>query len=487
MNPTQIFILLIAYFGLLFVISYITGKSDSNEAFFKANSNSPWYLVAFGMVGASLSGVTFISVPGWVGQTSFTYLQVVIGYFFGYLVVAYILLPIYYKLRLPSIYSYLSERFNPSTQKVGAFYFLISRVIGASFRLYLVALVLHTYLFEPLGIPLEATVILSVALIYAYTFRGGIRTIVITDSLQTFLMLLSVGLSIYLILDELNFSVSQYLSSASFESMSQVWVTEDFGRGDFFLKSLIGGMFITISMTGLDQDMMQKNLTCKNLKEAQKNMLVFSTVLVIVTTLFIFLGALLYSYAEVMGIGIPTQNGVTRTDLLFPEIALKGNLGILVSISFFLGLIAAAYSSADSALTSLTTSICFDFLDVANDNSRATIQKRKWIHLGVAILLILVIIAFSYWVDQNVIDSLLTVAGYTYGPLLGLFAFGLFTSHQIKGNRVFPITIASVILITLTANLPSDFLGNYKPGYELLPLNGTITFSLLYLFRSRTS
>ena len=487
MNPTQIFILLIAYFGLLFVISYITGKSDSNEAFFRANSNSPWYLVAFGMVGASLSGVTFISVPGWVGQTSFTYLQVVIGYFFGYLVVAYILLPIYYKLRLPSIYSYLSERFNPSTQKVGAFYFLISRVIGASFRLYLVALVLHTYLFEPLGVPLEVTVILSVGLIYAYTFRGGIRTIVITDSLQTFLMLLSVGLSIYLILDELNFSVSQYLSSASFESMSQVWVTEDFGRGDFFLKSLIGGMFITISMTGLDQDMMQKNLSCKNLKEAQKNMLVFSTVLVIVTTLFIFLGALLYSYAEVMGIGIPTQNGVTRTDLLFPEIALKGNLGILVSISFFLGLIAAAYSSADSALTSLTTSICFDFLDVANDNSRATIQKRKWIHLGVAILLILVIIAFSYWVDQNVIDSLLTVAGYTYGPLLGLFAFGLFTSHQIKGNRVFPITIASVILITLTANLPSDFLGNYKLGYELLPLNGTITFSLLYLFRSRTS
>ena len=487
MNPTQIFILLIAYFGLLFVISYLTGKSDSNETFFKANSNSPWYLVAFGMVGASLSGVTFISVPGWVGQTSFTYLQVVIGYFFGYLVVAYILLPIYYKLRLPSIYSYLSERFNPSTQKVGAFYFLISRVIGASFRLYLVALVLHTYLFEPLGVPLEVTVILSVGLIYAYTFRGGIRTIVITDSLQTFLMLLSVGLSIYLILDELNFSVSQYLSSASFESMSQVWVTEDFGRGDFFLKSLIGGMFITISMTGLDQDMMQKNLTCKNLKEAQKNMLVFSTVLVIVTTLFIFLGALLYSYAEVMGIGIPTQNGVTRTDLLFPEIALKGNLGILVSISFFLGLIAAAYSSADSALTSLTTSICFDFLDVANDNSRATIQKRKWIHLGVAILLILVIIAFSYWVDQNVIDSLLTVAGYTYGPLLGLFAFGLFTSHHIKGNRVFPITIASVILITLTANLPSDLLGNYKLGYELLPLNGIITFSLLYLFRSRTS
>jgi Na+/proline symporter len=487
MNPTQIFILLIAYFGLLFVISYITGKSDSNETFFKANSNSPWYLVAFGMVGASLSGVTFISVPGWVGQTSFTYLQVVIGYFFGYLVVAYILLPIYYKLRLPSIYSYLSERFNPSTQKVGAFYFLISRVIGASFRLYLVALVLHTYLFEPLGVPLEATVILSVALIYAYTFRGGIRTIVITDSLQTFLMLLSVGLSIYLILDELNFSVSQYLSSASFESMSQVWVTEDFGRSDYFLKSLIGGMFITISMTGLDQDMMQKNLSCRNLKEAQKNMLVFSTVLVAVTTLFIFLGALLYSYAEVMGIGIPTQNGVTRTDLLFPEIALKGNLGILVSISFFLGLIAAAYSSADSALTSLTTSICFDFLDLADDNARATIQKRKWIHLGVAILLILVIIAFSYWVDQNVIDSLLTVAGYTYGPLLGLFAFGLFTSHQIKGNRVFPITVASVILITLTANLPSDFLGNYKLGYELLPLNGLITFSLLYLFRSRIS
>jgi Na+/proline symporter len=487
MNPTQIFILLIAYFGLLFVISYLTGKSDSNEAFFKANSNSSWYLVAFGMVGASLSGVTFISVPGWVGQTGFTYLQVVIGYFFGYLVVAYVLLPIYYQLRLPSIYSYLNERFNPSTQKVGAFYFLISRVIGASFRLYLVALVLHTYLFEPLGVPLELTVILSVTLIYAYTFRGGIRTIVITDSLQTFLMLLSVGLSIYLILDELSLSLTQYLNSNSFKSMSQVWVTEDTNKSDYFLKSLIGGMFITISMTGLDQDMMQKNLSCKNLKEAQKNMLVFSTVLVIVTTLFIFLGALLYSYAEVKGIAVPTQNGATRTDLLFPEIALNGNLGILVSVSFFLGLIAAAYSSADSALTSLTTSICFDFLDLKDDNSRTTINKRKWIHLGVAILLIVVIIIFSYWVDQNVIDSLLTVAGYTYGPLLGLFAFGLFTTYQIKGSNVFPITIASVILIALTASFSSEFLGNYKLGYELLPLNGFITFSLLYLFRSRTS
>lgn len=487
MNPTQILILLISYFGLLFILSYITGRNDSSDAFFKANSKAPWYLVAFGMIGASLSGVTFISVPGWVGESNFSYLQVVAGYFIGYLIVAYILLPVYYKLELPSIYSYLSDRFGDKARKTGAFYFLVSRIIGASFRLYLVALVLHNYVFEPLAVPLEGTVVISVALIYAYTYRGGIKTIVLTDTLQTLFMLISVGLSVYLLLDSLELSFWEYIQSESFTSKSSIWVLDNPLQSNYFVKSILGGIFITVSMTGLDQDMMQKNLSCKNLKQAQLNMISFSIVLVAVTALFVFLGALLFSYAELKQIQIPFQNGSPRTDLLYPEIALNGNLGPLVSISFFLGLIAAAYSSADSALTALTTSVCFDFLGLEKKEAATAVRTRKKVHFVLAVVLILVIIAFSYWINQNVIDSLLTFAGYTYGPLLGLFAFGLLTKHNIQDTYVFPITLGSVVLITLIANYSSSLLGGYKLGYELLPLNGLITFLLLFIGRSKNA
>ena len=350
MSSSIILIVIFLYFFGLFVISNLTTGNNDNKTFFSANKESPWYLVAFGMVGASLSGITFISVPGDVGTTQFTYFQVVLGYLFGYFVVALVLLPIYYKLNLTSIYEYLKVRFGNVSHKTGAFFFFLSRITGASFRLYLVAIVLQQFVFSELNIRFEITVVFSVLLIWIYTFRGGIKTIVWTDTLQTVFMLISVLLSIYLINDSLNWSFLDFVNSDELKTYSNFLVTESFLEKNHFLKSFIGGMFITICMTGLDQDMMQKNLTCKSLKDAQKNMIVFSIVLVIVTFVFLLLGALLFIYSQKSGIIIPELNGSPNADLLFPEIALNSNLGSVIGITFLLGLIAAAYSSADSAL-----------------------------------------------------------------------------------------------------------------------------------------
>jgi len=467
------------------LISYFTSKEDSNQEFFTANRNSSWYLVAFGMVGASLSGVTFISVPGWVEESQFSYFQVVLGYLVGYFVVAYVLLPVYYKNHVTSIYEYLNTRFGKNSHQAGALFFFISRVLGASFRLFLVAIVLQQFIFDSWNVPFEVTVILSVVLIWVYTQRGGIKTIVWTDTLQTTLMILAVFLSIIYINQELGWSMMDFLKSEEFEQYNSVLVTDSILAKNHFLKSFIGGMFITICMTGLDQDMMQKNLSCRNLKEAQKNMVVFSLVLVVVTGLFMLLGALLYIYAEREGISIPLLDEKPKTDLLFPEIALNGKLGLGVGITFILGLIAAAYSSADSALTSLTTSFCVDFLNINNQEINKQKILRKRIHIGMSILLILVVIAFKYILDQNVIDSLLTVAGYTYGPLLGLFAFGIFTKHKIKDRYVWFVVFASVGLTSLLGSVDPEALGGYVIGYELLPLNGLFTFLGLVLIRSK--
>jgi len=484
-TPLFILTLIICYFAVLMLISYFTSKEDSNQEFFTANRNSSWYLVAFGMVGASLSGVTFISVPGWVEESQFSYFQVVLGYLVGYFVVAYVLLPVYYKNHVTSIYEYLNTRFGKNSHQAGALFFFISRVLGASFRLFLVAIVLQQFIFDSWNVPFEVTVILSVVLIWVYTQRGGIKTIVWTDTLQTTLMILAVFLSIIYINQELGWSMMDFLKSEEFEQYNSVLVTDSLLAKNHFLKSFIGGMFITICMTGLDQDMMQKNLSCRNLKEAQKNMVVFSLVLVVVTGLFMLLGALLYIYAEREGISIPLLDEKPKTDLLFPEIALNGKLGLGVGITFILGLIAAAYSSADSALTSLTTSFCVDFLNINNQEINKQKILRKRIHIGMSILLILVVIAFKYILDQNVIDSLLTVAGYTYGPLLGLFAFGIFTKHKIKDRYVWFVVFASVGLTSLLGSVDPEALGGYVIGYELLPLNGLFTFLGLVLIRSK--
>ncbi|WP_350287626.1 sodium:solute symporter [uncultured Croceitalea sp.] len=485
MTAIQIIALIAIYFLVLLIISYFTGKNDSNADFFKAGKKSPWYLVAFGMVGASLSGVTFISVPGWVEASQFSYFQVVLGYLVGYFVVAFVLLPVYYKLNLTSIYEYLHERFGTISHKTGAFFFFVSRVLGAAFRLYLVAIVLQQFVFDDFGIPFEVTVVISILLIWIYTNRGGIKTIVWTDTLQTTFMIAAVILSIVLINRELDWSFSEFLASEEIKQYNKIWFTEDFLARNHFLKSFFGGMFVTICMTGLDQDMMQKNLTCKTLKDAQKNMVSFSFVLVGVTFLFMLLGVLLFIYAKQNGIAIPLMDGSAKTDLLFPEIALNSGLGLALSITFMLGLIAAAYSSADSALTSLTTSFCIDFMNIDEKTEQEQKRIRKQTHIFVSLGLVLVIIAFKYILSSNVIDSLLTVAGYTYGPLLGLFAFGIFTSHKVKDKYVWIVSLLSVSLIAVLANVDTEYFGGYVLGYELLPLNGLLTFIGLWLIREQ--
>ena len=485
MQPTTILFLILAYFGVLILISYLTGKDDSNEIFFKAKGQSPWYVVAFGMIGASLSGVTFISVPGWVKDAQFSYLQVVMGYLFGYFVIVYILLPIYYRLNVTSIYEYLSQRFGVVSYKTGAFFFFISRVLGAAFRLFLVATVLQYFIFEKWGVPFIFTVSLSIAFIWIYTARGGIKTIVYTDTLQTLFMLLAVGIAIFTITYEMNWTLTDLFSSTQLKSYSKTFFFDSWLERNYFWKSFLGGMFITICMTGLDQDMMQKNLTCKSLKDAQKNMLSYSLVFVPINILFLLLGALLFMYAEQNGIGVPLLDGKEKTDLLFPEIALNGDLGLGLGIVFILGLIAAAYSSADSALTSLTTSFCVDFLDIKKKQAMQQKKLRKKVHLLISLLLILVIVAFKYLLDSSVIDLLLKAASYTYGPLLGLFTFGIFTKHQVKDKWVAIVAVLAVITTYTIGSIPAELLGGYHFNYELLIVNGLLTFIGLILIRRK--
>ena len=478
MQTIHIILLIVVYFGVLILISYLTGKEDTNEAFFKANKSAPWYLVAFGMIGASLSGVTFISVPGAVEAKQFGYLQVVFGYFFGYLIIAYVLLPIYYKLNLTSIYTYLRDRFGNTSYKTGSIAFLISRIVGASFRLFLVAKVLQLLIFDSLGVPFSITVIITVALIWLYTFKGGIKTIIYTDALQTFFMLVAVIITITFLANALDLnSFSEVYINVTESAMSKVFFLDTINDSQYFIKSFLAGMFIAITMTGLDQDMMQKNLTCKNLKEAQKNMVSFSVVLIFVNILFLVLGLLLTQYA--------TQNGINATkDDLFPTIAMLPEIGIMTSAFFLLGLIAAAYSSADSALTSLTTSFCIDIIELDKKPKEQQKKVRKKVHVLISLVLILVIILFnSLFKDVSVIWELFKAAGYTYGPLLGLFAFGILTKSQIKDKYVWIIAVIAPIVSFIINQYSVVLLNGYQIGFEILIINGLITFLGLVLIR----
>ena len=480
MSTTQIMLLIATYFIVLILISYFTGKEDSNDAFFKANKSAPWYLVAFGMIGASLSGVTFISVPGAVEAKQFGYLQVVFGYFFGYLVIAYVLLPIYYKLNLTSIYTYLRDRFGNVSYKTGSVAFLISRVVGASFRLFLVAKVLQLLIFDQYNIPFTITVIITIALIWLYTFRGGIKTIIFTDTLQTLFMLISVIVTISFLASALDLnSISEIYTNVKESSMSKTFFFGDVNDAQYFIKSFLAGMFITITMTGLDQDMMQKNLTCKNLKEAQKNMVSFSVVLVFVNILFLVLGLMLTQYAN--------QNGITaKKDDLFPTIAMLPEIGVVTSAFFLLGLIAAAYSSADSALTSLTTSFCIDIIELDKKPKASQKRIRKQTHVFISIVLVIVIVLFdSIFKDVSVIWELFKAAGYTYGPLLGLFAFGIYTKVQLKDKYVWIVAIIAPIVSYFINEYSVDLLSGYQIGFEILIINGILTFLGLILIRRK--
>jgi len=483
MNPTTILLLIASYFGVLILISFLTGKNDSNKAFFTANKQSPWYLVAFGMIGATLSGVTFISVPGWVEKSSFSYVQMMMGFIVGYLVIARVLLPLYYNLNLTSIYSYLEERFGKFSYKTGATYFLISRTIGASFRLFLVANVLQFIIFDKLtffgeqGVPYWITVTITILLIWLYTFRSGIKTIIWTDTLQTAFMLISVGLTIYLISSKLNLSIGGLFDTISESSQSKIFFFDDWKDGKYFWKQFLSGVFMAIVMTGLDQDMMQKNLTCKSLKDAQKNMYWFTLVIFFVNIFFLSLGVLLNKYAALKGIEV-------SGDKLFTSIATTSDLGIWVAGFFILGLIAAAYSSADSALTALTTSFSIDILDI---EKKYDVQKQKkirqFVHVAYSLVLILVVVSFKYLIsDPSVISSLFKIAGFTYGPLLGLYAFGLFTKYKVKDTLVPLVAILSV-LASIILDKYSAELFNFKFGFFILIVNGMFTFVGLLLIK----
>ena len=480
MSAIQILLLIGGYFLVLLVISYFTGKEDSNEVFFKAKKESPWYLVAFGMIGTSLSGVTFISVPGLVDGEQFSYMQGVFGFFVGYLIVLLVLLPLYYKLNVTSIYQYLEHRFGKTSYKTGAFFFLLSRITGASFRLYLVALAMQYIVFAQLGVPFWVTVVISIFLIWIYTNRGGIKTIVWTDTLQTLAILTSVVVAIFLISNKLEWSTTEILSNSLFKAKSQIFFFEDANAKIYFWKYFIGGIFITVAMTGLDQDMMQKNLTCKSKNEAQKNMFSMATLLVLVNFIFLGLGALLYIYADKFGIAIPVVDGKTRNDLLFPEIAMNQDLGKGLAITFIIGLIAAAYSSADSALTSLTTSFSVDFLNIEKKELAQQKPLRKKIHIGVSIVLMLVVIIFNS-LDGSVVSNLFRFATFTYGPLLGLFTFGIFTKRSIKDNYAWIVALIAILITYGITSLPESVIGVYKFHWEILPLNGLLTFIGLWL------
>ena len=479
MQPLNILLLIAGYFGILLFISFLTNKGGSNADFFKAGKRSPWYLVAFGMIGASLSGVTFISVPGWIEASKFSYFQVVLGYTVGYALIGTILLPLYYKLNLTSIYTYLEGRFGKYSYKTGASFFLLSRVVGASFRLYLVAIVLQELVFNEMGVPFWVTVTITILLIWLYTFKSGIKTIVWTDTLQTLFMLIAVGVAIYYVSEDLGLSGGAIFNFVAESEFSQIFFFDDWKSGDYFIKQFLSGAFIAIVMTGLDQDMMQKNLTCRNLKDAQKNMFWFTIVLTIVNLIFLILGLLLTVYAQ--------QNGIdAHKDQLFPTIATQSGLGVEMAIFFILGLIAAAYSSADSALTSLTTSFSIDILDIEKKyNEQQQIRIRKKIHIIISFVLIAVIILFKYVIaDASVIAKLFTFAGYTYGPLLGLYAFGMFTKWKVIDNFVPIVAIATPFIGGIISYVSMLWFG-FEFGFFILILNGILTFSGLVLIRTQ--
>ncbi|MDN3588849.1 sodium:solute symporter [Pedobacter aquatilis] len=496
MSPTILLCFLIGYFLLLIIISFVTSKDSSdNNSFFVANRNSKWYLVAFGMIGTALSGVTFISVPGEVGAPAgnqFQYFQFVLGNAVGFIIICTVLLPLYYRMNLTSIYSYIEKRLGHYSYKTAASIFLLSRTLGSATRLYLVVIVLQRFIFDNYGIPFWLTVLISLALIWSYTFKGGLKTIIITDTLQTFFLVLSVFLTIYFICNSLDFSIPQAFETIKSSSYSKIFFLDDFLTNKwYFSKQFIGGIFVTIAMTGLDQDLMQKNLSMSTIKEAQKNMFTFTGVFVILNVFFLSVGALLYIYAAKNGIDIPLDHatGKPRTDLLFPEIALN-NLGAVPAIIFMLGLTAATFATTDSALTALTTSFCVDFLGMAkkeNIDAKDAVKKRHTVHIAFSILMFLVIIVINALNSSSVVSLIFTIASYTYGPLLGLYSFGLFVKKRGLHDKLVPIVcILSPFLCYLLSTYSTQLLGGYVFSVELILVNGLITFIGLLFISKKT-
>lgn len=474
MSSTLLFSFVIGYFVILLVVAYYTSRNSNNDSFFIGNRNSNWMLVAFGMIGTSLSGVTFVSVPGTVGDAGFAYFQVVIGYLIGYMIIAFILLPLYYKLNLTSIYNYLHHRFGAVSYKTGALFFIISRTLGATARLYLVINVLQIFILQDMGVPFAVTTFVILLMILLYTFEGGVKTIVFTDTLQTTFMLIGLVACIVYILNHLDLS-SPVFTELSSRGMTRIFNT-DVNSSAFFLKQILGGIFITVGMTGLDQEMMQKNISVKNLRDSQKNMMTFSITMAVVNFLFLLLGGLLYLFAE--------KNGIhSLKDDLFPTVALS-YLPTALSIVFIIGLISALFPSADGALTALTSSYCIDILGLKrredlDEKSRKKI--RLTVHFTFAIIFFLIVIGFKLLNNKSIIDVILKVAGFTYGPLLGLFAFGIFSKRKIKDKYALYVCLAAPLLILGIDYGSQIVFEKFRIGYELLIYNGLLTYLGLWI------
>lgn len=478
MSPALILAFVLLYFAVLLGIAFYTSRGATNETFFIGQKKSNWLLVAYGMIGTSLSGVTFMSVPGEVDAKGFIYMQVVLGYFIGYLVVAFVLLPLYYRLNLTSIYSYLQNRFGNTSYKTGAGFFLLSRTLGASIRIYLVLIVLQHFLLDALNVPFAVSVFVVLLLILLYTFNGGVKTIVWTDTLQTTGMILALVITIAMIATELNVSFGGLLSAISAKGYTTLLQTSDWKAGNFFLKQILGGAFITVTMTGLDQEMMQKNISVRTVGESQKNMLLFSVILVVVNLLFLILGGALYVFMDAKGIAFPA-----KTDEAFSLVALN-YLPPVAALVFILGLVSALFPSADGALTALTSSVCIDMLGMKDRSDWSDEQKtkiRRGVHIGITVLFLVLIVLYQRVIEASVISTILKVAGYTYGPLLGLFAFGILTKRTTRETIVPFICLLSPVICWVLAQNSAAWFGGYQFGFELLAVNGLITFTGLYV------
>lgn len=477
MSYTLILLIIGLYFLMLFGVSYLTSKKADNAAFFVGDRKSPWYIVAIAMIGTSISGVTFISVPGWVTSTQFSYLQMVLGFVAGYFVIAFLLLPLYYKMNLMSIYGYLDKRFGINSYRTGSVFFLISKMLGCGVRMYLTALVLQIVLFDKMGVSFALNIVVTMIIVWLYTFKGGVKTLVWTDMIQTLSLILGVVLCIYFVAHQLGLDFKGLYQTVSESADSQIWFFDDSNDKRYFWKQFLAGMFTTIAMTGLDQDMMQKNLSCKNIRDAQKNVLSYGIMFLPVNLLFLALGIILYLFASIQQIPLPE-----KTDQVFPVLATQGYLPQIVGILFIMGLIAAAFSSAGSALTALTTSFTIDILGAnKKDNAEKLEHTRIWVHVGNTILMGIIIYAFKLLNNTSVIDAVYILASYTYGPLLGLYFFGLFTRRAVRDRWVPYIAVLSPVLCYILSSNSERWFNGYQIGYELLIINGAITFVGMYL------
>lgn len=484
MDPLLILATIIVYFVILFSISYISSRKADNESFFVGNRKSSWYVVAFAMIGSAISGVTFVSVPGMVATNNFAYLQMVIGFAVGQFIIAFILIPLFYKMNLTSIYEYLENRFGISSYKTGAWFFFISKMLGAAVRLFLVCAVLQFLVFEPFGLPFIINVTVSIALVWLYTYKGGVKTLIWTDSFKTLCLIVSVVMCIYYIASDMNFNFSGMLSAIHDNSYSRIFFFDDFNDKRYFFKQFLAGVFTVIATTGLDQDFMQKNLSCKNPKDSQKNLITSGVMQIAIILLFLMLGVLLYMFAAGNSITLPE-----KSDELFPMLATGGYFPVIVGVLFIIGLISAAYAAAGSALTSLTTSFTVDILGSSKKGSDdATTSRRKKVHIAMAIVMGIVIIVINLLNNTSVINAVYVLASYTYGPILGMFAFGIFTKLSVRDKYIPLVAILSPVLCLIIDLNSEKWLNGYSFSYELLIMNAAFTFiGLLLLTKKKTN